>query len=110
EILQHFAQLADELSLLERIEAVYRGDIVNVTEKRQVLHTALRRSNAPYAAEVAAERTRMLAFAESVRSGEVVGSGGLAFNLVVNIGIGGSDLGPAMAVEALRQFTHGAPR
>jgi glucose-6-phosphate isomerase len=93
-----------------RIEAMYRGDLVNVTEKRQVLHTALRRANAPYAAEVAVERARMLAFAEAVRSGAVRGSSGAAFELVVNIGIGGSDLGPAMAVEALRQFAVGAPR
>ena len=110
EVLAQFAQLADELSLRERIEAMYRGDIVNVTEKRQVLHTALRRANAPYAAEVLAERTRMLAFAEAVRSGAILGSSGAAFDLVVNIGIGGSDLGPAMAVEALRTFSRGAPR
>jgi glucose-6-phosphate isomerase len=110
QILQRFGHLADELSLRARIEAMYRGDIVNVTEKRQALHTALRRANAPYDAEVIAERARMLAFAEAVRSGAVRGSSGVAFELVVNIGIGGSDLGPAMAVEALRRFAVGAPR
>jgi glucose-6-phosphate isomerase len=75
-----------------------------------VLHTALRREGAPYAAEVLAERARMLEFAEGVRTGAIKSSSGEPFELVVNIGIGGSDLGPAMAVEALRQFSAGAPR
>src|SRR5262245_46884132 len=65
------AQLADELGLRERIAGMYRGDIANPTEKRQALHTALRRKNAPHAAEVSAERERMLAFAESVRDGRI---------------------------------------
>ena len=56
------------------------------------------------------ERARMLAFAEGVRGGTIRGSAGKPFTLVVNIGIGGSDLGPAMAVQALRAFTAGAPR
>ncbi len=110
QILLQFGQLADELSLRERITAMYRGDIVNVTEQRQVLHTALRRANAPYAAQVLAERKHMLNFAESVRNGLARGSSGMAFELVVNIGIGGSDLGPAMAVQALHNFASGAPR
>ncbi|MEO8313289.1 MAG: glucose-6-phosphate isomerase [Pseudomonadota bacterium] len=110
EVIGQFAKLADELQLRERIESMYRGDIVNVTEKRQVLHTALRRANAPYAAEVLKERARMLAFAEAVRGGKTKSSSGAAFDLIVNIGIGGSDLGPAMAVEALRQFSKGTPR
>lgn len=110
EVLGTLARLAEELGLRERIAAMYRGDIVNPTEKRPALHTALRRENAPFAAEVSAERERMLAFAERVRSGSIRGSDGQAFELVVNIGIGGSDLGPVMAVEALRPFTDGAPR
>lgn len=110
EVLGLLAQLADEVGLRERIAAMYRGDIINVTEQRQVLHTALRRENAPHAAEVRAERERMLAFAEAVRDGSIRGSSGDAFELVVNIGIGGSDLGPAMAVEALRHHSKGAPR
>ena len=57
-----------------------------------------------------AERERMLAVRAKVRSGSIVGSSRKPFTLVVNIGIGGSDLGPAMAVEALRPFTAGAPR
>src|SRR5260221_976826 len=59
---------------------------------------------------VRAERARMLDFAERVRNGTVRSSAGQAYALVVNIGIGGSDLGPAMAVEALHQYTQGAPR
>jgi glucose-6-phosphate isomerase len=62
------------------------------------------------AAQVIAERDRMLDFAEGVRAGRILGSAGKAFTLIVNIGIGGSDLGPAMAVLALEQFTAGAPR
>ncbi len=110
EVLGTLVQLAEEVGLRERIAAMYRGDIINLTERRQVLHTALRRKNAPFAAEVTAERDRMLAFAEGVRTGSIRGSDGHTFDLVVNIGIGGSDLGPAMAVEALRPFTARAPR
>ncbi|MEJ0100720.1 MAG: glucose-6-phosphate isomerase [Pseudomonadota bacterium] len=108
--LDNLARLADELGLRERIAGMYRGDIANPSEGRQVLHTALRRANAPYASEVHAEREHMLGFAEAVRSGAVRGSDGEQFELVVNIGIGGSDLGPAMAVEALRPYAGGAPR
>jgi glucose-6-phosphate isomerase len=108
--LQALAQLADELGLRERIAGMFRGDIANPTEGRQVLHTALRRAGAPHAAEVHGERERMLGFAEAVRGGGIRGSDGECFDLVVNIGIGGSDLGPAMAVEALRRHEAGAPR
>jgi glucose-6-phosphate isomerase len=110
--------LADQLGLRSRIEAMFRGDAINSTENRAVLHTALRRSSsAPLmvgsedvSAVVRDERERMLGFAEDVRAGIVRSSTDQSFNLVVNIGIGGSDLGPAMAVEALKQFTGGAPR
>ena len=110
EVMQQLGQLADELQLRERIAAMYRGDVVNVTEQRQVLHTALRRVDAPYADLVKAERERMLDFAEGVREGGLRGSQGDAFDLVVNIGIGGSDLGPAMACEALKHWAEDAPR
>ena len=95
-----FAALADQLSLRSRIEAMFRGDAINSTEHRAVLHTALRRSN-DTALEVAgenigalvrAERERMLTFAEDVRSGIIRSSSDQSFTLVVNIGIGGSDL------------------
>ena len=115
-----FARLADELRLRDRIEALFAGDPVNVTEGRAALHTALRRPASDRAAlqvggvdvwpDVLAQRRRMLAFAEAVRTGAATGSSGKPFDLVVNIGIGGSDLGPAMAVEALRPYTRTAPR
>jgi glucose-6-phosphate isomerase len=110
EVLASLLRLADEIDLRERIAGMYRGDVANPTENRQVLHTALRRSGAPHEHEVHGERERMLGFAEAVRNGGVLGSDGERFELVVNIGIGGSDLGPAMAVQALHQFTAGAPR
>ncbi|MEY4761632.1 MAG: glucose-6-phosphate isomerase [Pseudomonadota bacterium] len=109
-VLALLGRLADDIGLRERTAAMYRGDVINVTEQRQVLHTALRRTGAPHEEAVLAERARMLDFAEGVRSGGVRGSQGDSFNLVVNIGIGGSDLGPAMAVEALKPYADGAPR
>jgi glucose-6-phosphate isomerase len=108
--------LADEVSLRGRIEAMFRGEPINVTENRAVLHVALRQppgakiGGADIEGIVLAERERMLAFADSVRTGRVVGSAQRRYERVVNIGIGGSDLGPAMAVEALRPFTRNAPR
>ena len=109
-------QLAEATGLGERREAMWRGDPLNVTEGRAVLHVALRqpagaRTGGPdIAREVLEERERMLEFAENVRSGRISGSSGKPFNRVVNIGIGGSDLGPAMAVRALRSYTLDAPR
>ncbi len=110
--------LADAAGLRARIDAMWRGDAINTTENRAVLHTALRIPSAvepgPGGAEIGrqvlAERERMLAFARAVRTGTIRGSAGAAFTTVVNIGIGGSDLGPAMAIEALRPLTAGAPR
>ncbi len=109
-------ELADAAGLPEAIRAMYRGDLVNVTEQRAALHVALRQpadakiGGAEIEAQVLAERRRMLAFAERVREGGVRSSTGAPFRLVVNIGIGGSDLGPAMAVEALRAFCGEGPR
>jgi glucose-6-phosphate isomerase len=116
--LRLLANLADAAGLRASIEAMWSGDAINITEGRAVLHTALRISAASASApggeqiarEVLAERERMLKFAQDVRSGMLVGSAGASFTTVINIGIGGSDLGPAMAVEALHPFTHGAPR
>jgi glucose-6-phosphate isomerase len=109
-VLGLLAEMAEELDLRSRIREMYTGGIANPTESRQVLHTALRRKGAPYAELVVPERRRVVEFAQSVRGGTVRGSSGEPFELVVNIGIGGSDLGPAMAVEALRPFSAGAPR
>ncbi len=109
-------QLADAVGLRARVDAMWRGEHINATEDRAVLHVALRQppgaalGGAEIEKTVMSERRRMLEFAEGVRSGAIGGSTGQAFRLVVNIGIGGSDLGPAMAVQALRAFTAGAPR
>jgi glucose-6-phosphate isomerase len=108
--------LADAVGLRARIDAMWRGDHINTTEDRAVLHVALRQpagaaiGGAAIEKTVLTERARMLAFAQGVRTGSIRGSAGEPFRLVVNIGIGGSDLGPAMAVQALRAFTAGAPR
>ncbi len=109
-------QLADATGLRERIEAMWQGERINTTENRAVLHVALRQppgaalGGADIEKAVMGERARMLAFAQGVREGTLKGSTGQAFRLVVNIGIGGSDLGPAMAVLALGAFTAGSPR
>ncbi len=105
--------LADAAGVPARVEAMFRGDRINRTEDRAVLHVALRQpasagiGGPAIEVEVLAERARMLAFAESIRTGG-------EFDDVVHIGIGGSDLGPAMAVQALRHHTGGpaqrAPR
>ena len=110
ETLQLLVRLADERGLRERIAAMWKGEKINNTEGRAVLHVALRaprgecieiegRNVVP---EVHAVLDRMAAFAERVRSGEWTGHGGKRIRNVVNIGIGGSDLGPVMAYEALR--------
>ena len=114
--LNALCSLADAVSLRARIDAMWRGEAINVTENRAVLHVALRQprgggiGGAQVEQAVMAERERMLDFAAKVRSGRIVGASRKPFTLVVNIGIGGSDLGPAMAVEALRPFAKGAPR
>src|SRR5665213_1310926 len=113
-----FSALADQLDLRARIEAMFRGDAINSTEGRAVLHTALRRSETTplmvdgtdLNALVLAERERVLGFAEDVRQGRIRSSSDASYSLVVNIGIGGSDLGPAMAVQALKAFTQDAPQ
>ena len=99
--LSALCSLADAVSLRERIDAMWRGDVVNVTENRAALHVALRQpkgggiGGADIEKAVMAERERMLDFATKVRNGRIMGSSRKPFTLVVNIGIGGSDLGPA---------------
>jgi len=117
-VLDALIGLAEQLNLRSRIEAMFSGQPINSTEGRAVLHTALRRSGqtplmldgTDVNALVQRERARVLGFAEDVRQGRIRSSAEQPFTLVVNIGIGGSDLGPAMAVEALRAYTRGAPR
>ncbi|MGW3493426.1 glucose-6-phosphate isomerase [Streptomyces sp. NPDC001020] len=109
-LLQELATAADVFGLRD---AMFRGERINVTENRAVLHTALR-APADAVIEVDGENVvpkvhavldKMAAFANRVRSGEWTGHTGERIRNVVNIGIGGSDLGPAMAYEALRAFT-----
>jgi len=114
--LARLLKLADAVGLRARIDAMWSGEIVNPTEGRAVLHVALRQPSgaavggADIEKLVLTERARMLEFAEGVRGGAIRGSKGQRFTLVVNIGIGGSDLGPAMAAQALHAFTAGSPR
>lgn len=115
EVLERLLSLADAADLRGAIESMWNGERINAPEDRAVLHVALRQregtglGGADVERQVLAERERMLDFAERVRSGAVRGSSGKAFTRVINIGIGGSDLGPAMAVRALGAYTKGAP-
>jgi glucose-6-phosphate isomerase len=106
-------QLAEECDLRGRIDAMFRGDKINITEKRAVLHTALR---APKNATILVDGKnvvpavhdvldKMATFSNRIRSGEWVGHTGKRIRNIINIGIGGSDLGPVMAYEALRHYT-----
>ncbi|RZF25294.1 glucose-6-phosphate isomerase [Paraburkholderia sp. UYCP14C] len=106
ETLKLLVQLAREAGVEKRRDAMFAGEVVNPTEGRAALHTALRATdpNAPFFAEVQAERKKMAAFAEHVRSGAWTGYTGKRIRHVVNIGIGGSDLGPKMVVHALHHL------
>lgn len=108
------AELAREAGVEARRDAMFAGEKINITEQRAVLHTALRSlSGQPVTVDgenvipkIEAVRARMLAFAEQVRSGEWLGYTGRRITDVVNIGIGGSDLGPLMVCRALHQYAH----
>jgi glucose-6-phosphate isomerase len=107
-------ELAEQSGLAERTEAMFRGDRINVSENRSVLHVALRMprdrslivDGEDVVKQVHEVLERMSAFSERVRSGEWRGHTGREIRNVVNIGIGGSDLGPVMAYEALRHYTN----
>ncbi len=112
ETLALLLRLADECGLRARVDAMFRGDRINVTENRSVLHVALR---APKGASILVDGgnvvpgvhevlDRMAAFSDRVRGGDWKGHTGKRIRAVVNIGIGGSDLGPVMAYEALRHY------
>ncbi len=113
ETMRLLVQLADEAGLADRREAMFRGDRINVTEDRSVLHVALRmprdRSLVVDGTDVVKEvhevLDRMGAFADRIRDGEWKGQTGKPIRNVINIGIGGSDLGPVMAYEALRHYS-----
>ncbi len=106
-------RLAEARGVHERIEAMFRGERINVSEDRAALHVALRMPRGrsllldgrDVVADVHAVLDRMAVFADSVRSGAWTGHTGRPVRNVVNIGIGGSDLGPAMAYEALRHYS-----
>jgi len=113
ETLRLLATLADQAEIAARRDEMFRGSAINVTEGRAVLHTALRnRSGAPVLVDgvdvmpaVRAVLGRMRAFSDGVRSGRIAGHTGQPIRDVVNLGIGGSDLGPLMACEALEPYS-----
>ncbi len=114
EMLRLLLRLARDRGLSNRIEAMFTGEKINVTERRAVLHVALRApagerivvDGVDVVPEVHAVLDRMAAFADAVRGGAWKGHSGRAIRNVVNIGIGGSDLGPVMAYEALRHYSN----
>ncbi len=113
ETLKRLVALAAECGLRERTAAMFRGDIINTTEKRSVLHVALRApkgstlmvDGVDVVAQVHEVLARMNAFADAVRGGRWLGFTGKRIRNVISIGIGGSDLGPVMAYEALRFYS-----
>src|SRR5262247_149121 len=113
ETLKLLLQLAEESGLRERIDAMFRGEKINITENRAVLHVALR---APKGASIVVDGEnvvpavhavldKMAGFSDRVRSGAWKGHTGKRIRNVINIGIGGSDLGPVMAYEALKHYS-----
>ncbi|MFV0453392.1 MAG: glucose-6-phosphate isomerase [Propioniciclava sp.] len=114
-VLAALVELADEVGIAQRREAMFAGEHINTTEDRAVLHTALRRPRSDtlvvdgqdVVADVHATLDQVYAFAERVRSGAWTGVTGKPITTVVNIGIGGSDLGPVMVYEALKPYVDG---
>ncbi len=114
ETLRLLLRLARDRGLADRIEAMFTGEKINVTERRAVLHIALRApvgeridvDGADVVPGVHAVLDRMAAFADAVRGGDWKGHSGRGIRNIVNIGIGGSDLGPVMAYEALRHYSN----
>ena len=96
--------LAEELHLKQGIDALVNGAVINETENRKVLHTDLRKSKETRTSEVAAALRQMHVFTDQVISGALKGSTGKAFTDVINIGIGGSDLGPKLVSESLADY------
>jgi glucose-6-phosphate isomerase len=113
ETLKLLVQLAHESGLRERIDAMFRGERINITENRAVLHVALRApkdesivvDGQNVVPQVQAVLERMAGFSDRVRDGSWKGHTGRRIRNVINIGIGGSDLGPVMAYEALRHYS-----
>src|ERR1035441_4066912 len=113
ETIKLLIDLAVESGLKARIDAMFRGDKINITENRAVLHVALRAPKGEsifvdgedVVPQVHAVLDRMVAFSNRIRGGEWRGHTGKRIRNVVNIGIGGSDLGPVMAYEALKHYS-----
>src|ERR1700742_1879342 len=113
ETLRLLVDLAEESGLPERRDAMFRGEHINVSENRAVLHVALRMpagtklivDGQDVVADVHEVLGRMRAFADKIRSGEWTGYTGKRIRNLVNVGIGGSDLGPVMAYEALKHYS-----
>src|SRR6202020_986897 len=113
ETLALLVELAEETGVPERRDAMFRGEHINVSENRAVLHTALRLpatatlvvDGQDVVADVHAVLARMRDFADRVRSGEFKGYTGKRIKNVINVGIGGSDLGPVMAYQALKHYS-----
>jgi len=113
ETMRLLVQLAEESGLAERRDAMFRGDRINVSENRPVLHVALRMpkgtslvvDGVDVVAQVHEVLDRMTDFSRRIRSGEWKGHTGKPIRNVINVGIGGSDLGPVMAYEALRHYS-----
>ena len=113
ETIRLLIELAEQSGLRERIDAMFRGEKINVTEGRAVLHVALRAPRGSrifvdgedVVPQVHAVLDKMAKFVERIRSGDWRGHTGKPIRNVINIGIGGSDLGPVMAYEALRHYS-----
>jgi glucose-6-phosphate isomerase len=113
ETLRLLLALAEDCKLRSHIEAMFSGEKINVTEQRPVLHIALRAPKSDkilvdgvdVVAQVHAVLEQMVAFAEKIRSGQWLGHTGKRIRNVINVGVGGSDLGPVMAYEALRHYS-----
>src|SRR5690554_3739346 len=102
--LELLVNLADETGLKQGINALVNGDIINETENRQVLHTDLRAVSKLKNTDVASSLHLMQRFCQQIINGELKGSTGKAFTDIINIGIGGSDLGPKLVTEALADY------
>ena len=113
ETIKLLLQLAEQSGLRQRIDAMFRGEKINITEDRAVLHVALRAPRGTsivvdgenVVPQVHAVLDKMAKFADRIRSGDWKGHSGKPIRNVINIGIGGSDLGPVMAYEALRHYS-----
>ncbi len=106
---QKLVALANECHLKEAIESYFNGEKINETEHRAVLHTALRTNDThskvgENVKAAIASKEKMFAFVDAVNKGEITSANGKRFDTVVNIGIGGSDLGPVMIYEAMQAY------